>query len=95
MEALYNDYNAKGITFLGINSNKMEDIKEIKEHALENNFSFPVLKDTNNVLADKLNALVTPEIYVLNSNRVILYQGRIDDSTKENDVKSQDLKNAR
>ncbi len=94
MEKLYQNYSKKGVTFLGINSNSMEDLKEIKQHALEKNLSFPVLKDANNVIADKLQAQVTPEIFVLNPEHVILYHGRIDDATKEGEVKSADLKNA-
>ena len=94
MEDLYKKYNTKGVIFLGINANSMEDLKEIKKHALEKEFSFPVLKDDNNVIADKLKASVTPEIFVLNSEGVILYHGRIDDSKNETDVKSPDLKNA-
>ena len=37
---------------------------------------------------------MTPEIYVLNSSLEILYHGRIDDSRRESDVSSHDLRNA-
>ncbi|MEK6755180.1 MAG: hypothetical protein AABZ02_03405, partial [Bacteroidota bacterium] len=53
---------------------------------------FPVLKDWNNVIADKLEASVTPEIYVLNTNFEVLYHGRIDDSQREGKVTSKDLR---
>ena len=91
---LYQEYDKKEVTFLAINANSMEDIKEIKKHAREKNLSFPVLKDKDNMIADKLNASVTPEIFVLDPERAILYHGRIDDSKNENNVKSPDLKNA-
>ncbi len=94
MEKLYQTYGKKGVTFLGINSNAMEDIKEIKKHALEKNLNFTLLKDVNNVIADKLNVSVTPETFILDHNGNILYHGRIDDSMNESDVKSHDLKNA-
>ena len=40
---------------------------------------FPVLKDLNNKLADRLGATRTPEVFVLDRERTVRYQGRIDD----------------
>jgi peroxiredoxin len=94
MVKLYNDYISKNVVFLGINSNKQEDAEEVKEHAEENKFKFAVLKDPKNVIADKYDAEVTPEIYVVNSKLELLYHGRIDDSRREEEVESHDLKNA-
>ncbi len=92
MASLHKDYSDKPITFLGINSNKQEDIGEIKKHAKENGLEFVILKDPNNIIADKFNAKFTPEIFVLNSDFNILYHGRIDDSRRESEVESMDLK---
>jgi peroxiredoxin len=94
MVQLSNDYASKGVVFIGINANKQESIEEIKQHAKNNGFSFPILKDNNNLIANKLEASVTPEIFVLNPKFEILYHGRIDDSRKENNVKSHDVRNA-
>lgn len=94
MVDLYKDYNAKGVVFIGINSNKQESVEDVRNHAKEHGFEFSVLKDWNNVVADKLEASVTPEIYVLNSNLEVLYHGRIDDSQRENRVASKDLRTA-
>jgi peroxiredoxin len=94
MVKLYDDYRSKGVVFLGINSNKAEDSEDCKEHAEENEFQFPVLKDPNNKIADTYDAQVTPEIYVLNSKRELLYHGRIDNSQREDNVENQDLRNA-
>lgn len=94
MVKLFEDYSSKEVTILGINSNKQEDVKEIKAHAEENGFAFSVLKDQNNIIADKFGATLTPEIFVLSPKFEILYHGRIDDSRREDDVKSHDLRNA-
>ena len=94
MVQLYKDYASKGVSFVGINANKQESVNEIKEHAKEHGFSFPVLKDNNNLIADKLAASVTPEIFVLNKKLEVLYHGRIDDSRRASDVKSEDLRAA-
>jgi peroxiredoxin len=92
MVNLHEHYSEKGVTFLAINSNKQENISEIKKHAMENDFRFHVLKDFENKLADTFEASVTPEVYVLNSSNHVLYHGRIDDSRRVNDVESFDLK---
>ncbi len=94
MVALYKDYQPKGVSFLAINSNKQESVEEISQHAKKHGFQFPVLKDPENVIADKFNAQVTPEIFVLNSSFEVLYHGRIDDSQRENEIKTHDLRNA-
>jgi peroxiredoxin len=92
MVNLYNEFNKKGISFVAVNSNKQENVEEIKNHAMEHKFSFPVVKDDNNVIADKYNAQVTPEVFVVNSELELLYHGAIDDSKRESDVKSHSLK---
>jgi len=92
MAALDKDYSDKSVTFIGINSNKQEDAEEVKAHADENGLEFIILKDPNNIIADRFEAKYTPEIFVLNSDFNILYHGRIDDSRKESNVESMDLR---
>lgn len=94
MVALYNDYHSKGVTFLAVNSNVHEDVETIKKHATEQGFKFSVLKDYNNVVADEFGASATPEVYVLDNSRNVLYHGRIDDSRRETEVQSHDLRTA-
>ncbi len=94
MESLYQKFSKKGVAFVGINSNKQEDVEEVKEHAKENNLTFTILKDHKNIIADKFDASVTPEAYVLNGKFELLYHGRVDDSRRESDVSTTDLSNA-
>ncbi len=75
------DYKAKGINFIGINSNSTETPEAIKAHAAEK-YKFPVLLDKNNVLADKMGATVTPEIYYFDAKDVLLYEGAIDNDRR-------------
>lgn len=93
MAELYNHFK-DDFSFIGINSNKQEDVEEIKTHASENNLDFVILKDSNNVIADKFDASFTPEIYILNNNFEQLYHGRIDDSRKKENIEVEDLKKA-
>ncbi len=94
MVKLFNDYQPQDVAFLAINANKAEDLNEIKKHAQQQGFEFPVLKDANNMIANRFGATVTPEIYVLSPELMLLYHGRIDDSQRESEVKSRDLRNA-
>jgi hypothetical protein len=47
-------------------------------YARRDKISFPLLKDTRNQVADQFGATRTPEVFVLDENRVIRYQGRVD-----------------
>ena len=94
MEKLAQEYKAKGIAVVGINSNVAEDATAVKGHAAENKLSFPILKDPGNKIADKLGASVTPEAYFLDGNNKLLYHGRIDNSRNAAQVETSDLRNA-
>lgn len=94
MEALYEEYSAKNVAFLGINSNRKEPPAEIRQHAQKHGLKFTILKDENNVIADKFGATVTPEVFVLNKDLTVLYHGRIDDSQRPANVKRRDLRKA-
>lgn len=92
---LFDAFSQKSIVFLGINSNKAEPASDVKQHAKEHGFQFPILKDANNIIANKLDAQRTPEIFVVNPATLeILYHGRIDDSQREAKITSRDLSNA-
>lgn len=94
MEKLAQDYKAKGIAVIGINSNVKEDAEAVKSHAANNKLSFPILKDPGNKIADRLGATVTPEAYLLDSGNKLVYHGRIDNSRKGDAIESTDLRNA-
>ena len=93
MAKLFGEFNSD-FEFIGINSNKQETISEIKEHAVQNNFDFIILKDSNNVVADRFEASVTPEVFILDNDFAQKYHGRIDDSRREDDVEEENLRNA-
>ena len=94
MEEIFNEYKDKEVSFLGINSNKSEDISEIRNHAKDNRLTFTILKDEKNIIADKFEASYTPEIFVLSNDFELLYHGRIDDSRRESEVNTTDLRDA-
>src|SRR5688500_14465985 len=94
MEKLAQDYKARGINVIGINSNVAESAEDVKAHALNNRLSFPVLKDTGNKIADRLGASVTPEAYFLDAGNKLVYRGRIDNAKDASQVNSHELRDA-
>lgn len=92
MASLGADCQAKGARFMAVNSNKQEAMSEVTEHARKHNFSFIVVKDPDNKIADRWGALVTPEAFVLDKEGELQYHGRVDDSQDPSGVKSHDLK---
>ena len=92
MRTIAQEYMAKGVRFVGINSNVIEPTEEVAAHAQQNGFPFPVLKDEGNVIADRFSAQFTPEIFVMDAKGVLRYHGRIDDSQDPANITSHDLR---
>lgn len=94
MEKLAQDYKAKGINVVGINSNVAELAAEIKSHAASNKLTFAILKDGGNKVADVFGATVTPEAFFLDASNKLIYRGRIDNARDMSQVVSSDLREA-
>jgi peroxiredoxin len=93
ISAFAKSFKAKGINVVGINSNATESLEWVKSHAAEN-YDFPVLIDKGNVVADKLGAQVTPEIYFFDEKNKLLYKGAIDNNRSEESVTNRYLQDA-
>lgn len=87
------DFAEKGINVIGINSNYTESPDRARSHAAQN-YKFPVLIDKGNVLADRLGASSTPEIFYLNEKNVLVYHGAIDNSTSGDEITQNYLRDA-
>jgi len=74
------EYSGRGVTIIGINANKSEPSAQVAEHAQTHALGFPVLKDEGNVIADRLGASVTPEVFLLDSTWTVRYHGALGNS---------------
>jgi peroxiredoxin len=72
-------YKNDGVTFLGIDANRQDSVTDIQHFATKHRIDFPILKDTDNKVADQFAAIRTPEVFVLDAKRIVRYWGRIDD----------------
>jgi peroxiredoxin len=94
MEKLATDYAPRGVQIVGINANSTEPASEVKQHAAEKGLTFTILKDGGNQIADRFDAQVTPEAYVLDASGKLVYHGRIDNSRAGDAITSNDLRDA-
>ena len=94
MQKLADDYRAKGVNVVGINSNSTEPAAEVKSHAAANGLNFTILKDPGNQIADRYDAQVTPEAYLLDASGKLVYHGRIDNSRTGYLITSAELRDA-
>lgn len=76
---LQEKYRDRGVQLLVVNSNQQDSLTELAHFARVHKIEFPVLKDPGNEVADRFGATRTPEVFVLDHERRIRYQGRIDD----------------
>ncbi|HEV2472138.1 MAG TPA: redoxin domain-containing protein, partial [Chthonomonadales bacterium] len=87
-------FRNKGVQTFSVYSDRQETLREVEKNAQAHGYTFPVVKDTNNVLADRLGATTTPEAIVLDSSGTIRYAGRIDDNPVSTRVSVHDLEDA-
>jgi alkyl hydroperoxide reductase subunit AhpC len=92
MKELYRDYAPKGVQFEFLNANQNESEMDVEDHARSVGFPFPVTKDVNNVVADRLGAEYTPESFVIDREGVVRYHGRIDDAQNPARVRQNSLR---
>lgn len=98
--ALAKEFAPQGVAFLAINSNDAarypdDAMEPMIKRAQEKGFPFPYVRDDDQSVARAYGAVCTPHLFVLDGDRKLAYEGRIDDSWQNPDqVKSQDLRDA-
>ncbi len=83
IQALVETYQAQEVQFIGIHSNRHETVADIAAYRAERAFTFPILKDPENRVADYFGARRTPEVFLIDSEKVLRYVGAIDNNRKE------------
>src|SRR6185437_11961688 len=73
------DFERRGVGFFGVDANEQDGPVAIGRFAEKHGLPFPILKDVGNGLADRLGAERTPEVFVLDGSRTVVYRGRVDD----------------
>jgi peroxiredoxin len=93
---IQSDYKAKGVQVVAVNVNNIEAdrLDKMKERAKDRGFNYPYLYDASQKIARDYGAKVTPHIFVLNSDRKLVYMGAVDDKQDETAVTKHYLRDA-
>lgn len=83
------DYADKSVGIVAISSNDAEKYPldapdKLKEMALELGFNFPLLYDESQEVAKAYSAACTPDFFVFDQQRKLVYRGQLDDSRPNN-----------
>lgn len=109
IKKLVTDFKPRGAAIVCINPNSsaavrfdelgytdLDDTFEAMQiRARDRHFNFPYLNDgETEATAKKFGPVATPHVFIFDADRKLRYQGRIDDSEREQLVKSHDTRNA-
>ncbi len=83
--AIQSDYSDKDVQLIAINANDSENYPEdsfesMKDFVVERGINFAYLHDEDQSIAKAYKAQCTPDIYMFDNDRKLVYHGRIDDN---------------
>ncbi len=101
LAALAKDYQQRGVAVVGINSNDVDSFPEdspakMAEEVKLRGYTFPYLYDETQAVAKAYRAACTPDFYVFDQQRKLVYRGQMDSSRPGSDlpVTGEDLRAA-
>jgi hypothetical protein len=75
-------FRSQDVQFVAVNVGLDDTIRDMAAQAIEFEAAFPFVKDTDLSCVKALGPTHTPEVVVLNSQKQIVYRGRIDDQLR-------------
>jgi peroxiredoxin len=99
IDALAREYTGRGVRIVAISSNDADaypadSFDAMVEHAREAGYSFDYLYDESQDVARALGSERTPEAFVFDADRRLVYHGAVDDSREEEGVTTHYLRDA-
>jgi peroxiredoxin len=79
------EYQQRGLAIVAINSNDVDAFPEdgplgMKQEAAAAGYTFPYLFDETQDVAKAFRAACTPDLFLFNADRTLVYRGRFDES---------------
>jgi peroxiredoxin len=68
-------YGPRGVMLVGVNANRWESTEEAAQYAEQRGLAFPMVKDDEHAIAERLGARATPEAFLLDSEGRLRYRG--------------------
>jgi peroxiredoxin len=99
IDALARQYTGRGVRIVAISSNDADaypadSFDAMVEHAREAGYSFDYLYDESQDVARALGAERTPEAFVFDPDRRLVYHGAVDDNREQEGVTAHYLRDA-
>ena len=87
--ALAREYQARGLAVVAINSNDVEAFpddapEKMAEEIVQVGYTFPYLYDESQEVAKAYHAACTPDFFLFDRDRRLVYRGQFDDSRPNN-----------
>ncbi|MBV8843001.1 MAG: redoxin domain-containing protein [Bryobacterales bacterium] len=82
MNRIAKDYESRGVKFYGVIADTETPLADVRKHAQEFGYTFPILLDPHQVLVKFTNADVTPEAAAVTPQGELKYLGRIDNQVE-------------
>jgi len=91
LNAIAREYRERGVRFVAINSNDAvthpgDSFEAMQERAAAKGFAFDYLHDEDQSVAEAYEPERTPEVFLFDADRRLVYHGAIDDSREEENV---------
>ena len=83
------DYQSRGVSIYAINSNDLDNYPQdgpaaMRQESASLGYRFPYLLDEDQSVAKQYEAACTPDFYVFDGERRLVYRGQLDDSRPSN-----------
>ena len=91
LAVLADDFQAKGVAVVAINSNDVQaypddNMENMQKEVVAAAYHFPYLLDEQQAVAKAYDAACTPDFYLFDQNRLLIYRGQLDSSRPGNDI---------
>jgi len=85
------DFQARGLGVVAISSNDAKNYpddgpKQMREEARRAGYTFPYLYDETQTVARAYRAACTPDFFLFDGQRKLVYRGQMDDARRANDL---------
>jgi len=83
MNRLWKEYRARDVAFYAVEADTTLQLADVRRHAKDFGFDFPVLIDKQQLLVRLAGATATPEVAVFSKTGKVLYLGPIDNRVED------------
>jgi len=91
LAAIGRDYQVRGLAMLAVNSNDTrafpaDDMEHMRQEVLDAGYTFPYALDETQEVARAYDAACTPDFFLFDQNRHLVYRGQLDASRPGNNI---------